>query len=520
MKIKNSFLNQINSVKNLRRNALSFAILAILNPSVSLPNPNGSQVIGGNVHFDNSIFGEMKITNSPNAIINWQNFDIAQNEIVRFIQENGQSAVLNRVMGGNPSEILGQLYSNGKVFIINPNGIVFGAGAQIDTQGLIASSLNLSDDDFKRGNFHFIAGSKAGDITNEGIIHAGQDGNIVLISPNIENKGVIQNEGGQITLAAGQDMTMTSLDNPEMRFKVQAPKDKVLNIGQLLTDGGVINVFAGSIKQNSLIDASHSRPDANGIEIDKQGHIRLVARQDVTLSGNSKTFVDNSTGKGGKVEITAEKVAILNDSKVSASGEKGGGEILIGGDYQGKNPTIQNAKNTTLDKNTHITANSKTTGQGGKVIVWSDNETAAHGKVSAKGGNNSGNGGFVETSGHKLDTKGVRVDTSAPKGHSGNWLLDPYNITIVDDEIDANGIVIAANRPPFSTPYIPTQTSTIWASDIASNLNTGNVSITTAGGGADAGDITVAASITKTSSTPTSLSLIITHCRSRHHYQS
>ncbi|MDD5228594.1 MAG: MBG domain-containing protein, partial [Methylococcales bacterium] len=303
MKIKNRLFS---THPNLRHHALHLAIMAILYPSVSPANPTGAQVVSGQVSIDQSVAGITTITNTPSAIINWQDFNIAQHEITRFIQQNGQSAVLNRIIGGNPSEILGSLFSNGQVFLINPNGIVFGAGSQIDTQGLIASSLNLSDSDFQKGNFHFIAGSKAGDISNEGIIHAGKDGNIVLIAPNIENKGIIQSDGGKITLAAGQELILTSMDDPDIRFQVQAPKNQVLNIGQLLTEGGAINVFAGSIKHSGDINA-------DSVEIDKQGNIRLVAKENITLDKNSTISANNAKGDGGNV-------AVLSDNNTNVSG--------------------------------------------------------------------------------------------------------------------------------------------------------------------------------------------------------
>jgi len=204
---------------------LNVAILLALFNSTSQANPTGANVVNGQVNINRATPGVTKITNSPNAIINWQNFDIQENEITRFIQQNSQSAVLNRVMGHNPSQILGQLISNGQVFVINPNGIIFGANAMVDTQGLIASTLNLSNQDFLNGNYHFTAGTVAGNILNEGIIRTGADGHIILIAPNIENTGIISTEGGQITLAAGQELTITNLDSPINDVKVTLPKE-------------------------------------------------------------------------------------------------------------------------------------------------------------------------------------------------------------------------------------------------------------------------------------------------------
>jgi haemagglutination activity domain. len=98
------------------RRALNLAILAILYPSFSHANPDGAQIVSGQVSIDTATPGVTTVTNSPNAVINWQNFSIAENELTQFIQQNGQSAVLNRIIGQNPSEILGSLASNGKVF--------------------------------------------------------------------------------------------------------------------------------------------------------------------------------------------------------------------------------------------------------------------------------------------------------------------------------------------------------------------------------------------------------------------
>jgi len=492
------------------RCALNLAILAILYPSFSYANPDGAQIVSGQVSIDTATPGVTTVSNSPNAIINWQNFSIAQNELTRFIQENGQSAVLNRIIGQNPSEILGQLTSNGKVFLINPNGIVFGAGSVIDTQGLVASSLNLSDQDFLSGNYHFMAGSKAGNITNEGIIRAGKDGNIILIAPHIENNGIINSDGGSITLAAGHELTITNLDDPDIRFQIQAPADSVLNLGKLLTEGGAINVFAGTIAHSGEINA-------DSVQVDQQGHIQLVAQQDITLTAGSKLSANNSqgdagtirvdsqagttlvqgsveaqsaTGKGGHIEVLGERVGLLDQARIDASGENGGGQVLIGGDYQGKNAAVHNAKATYVGRNATIKADAKTSGNGGKVIVWANDITRAYGSISAKGGMQSGNGGFIETSGHQyLDVEGIRVNASAANGAMGSWLLDPNNIRIIHATNSLSDMNIDSANP--FTPPSDAANSTI--SDYTLNQalsGYASVSLTTSSNGtAGDGDI-------------------------------
>jgi filamentous hemagglutinin family protein len=154
--------------KGTCRVAASFAlcVTALISASATA-NPSGFSVVNGNVVFSTN-GNLLTITNSPGSIINWQNFSIAQNEITRFVQQSTASSVLNRVVGVNPSLILGALQSNGRVFLLNPNGIMFGAGAQIDVGGLVASTLRLSDADFLAGRMRFTEMAGAGGITNQG----------------------------------------------------------------------------------------------------------------------------------------------------------------------------------------------------------------------------------------------------------------------------------------------------------------------------------------------------------------
>src|SRR5207247_9165418 len=108
----------------------------------------------------------------------------------------------------------------------------------------------------------------------------------------------------------------------------------------------------------------------------------------------------------------------------------GGGTVLVGGDYHGANPDVQNAQQTIIGPDGIIRADASATGDGGRVIVWSNDYTQFYGSISARGGSKSGNGGFVETSGSTLNAFGS-VDTSAPNGKGGTWLLDPDFIEIV-----------------------------------------------------------------------------------------
>ncbi len=480
--------------------ALHAAILSALVPLFAQANPTGPNIVNGQVSINNS-GGVMNITNTPNAIINWQGFSIKQNEITRFIQQNGQSAVLNRVIGQNPSQIMGQLLSNGKVFLINPNGIVFGANSVVDTQGLVASSLNLSNEDFLNGNYYFKAGSGgAGDIVNEGIIRTGKDGNILLIAPNIENSGIISTEGGQVTLAAGEEMTITNLDTPDIQFQIQAPDNEVLNLGKVLTEGGAINLFAGTITHSGELNA-------NSVQIDRQGNIQLIAQQDITLTAESFTTANNTqgdggsikiasrqgstaisgtvqakaenTGEGGLIQILGEWVELYDQAGLDASGENGGGEILIGGDYQGSNPDIKNATATYVGQEVQIAADAISGGDGGKIIAWANDTTEFYGHISATGGRLWGNGGFAEVSGKENLLMTGFANLTAENGDYGTLLLDPGAVTIQD------GVGTNTGPNSFDDAYINTQ------------LSLGNLTISTSAASAGNETITFDTSVDK-----------------------
>lgn len=130
------------------------ALLLVFAAQAARANPVGPTVVNGQASFATT-GNTLTVTNTPGAIINWQGFSIGANEITRFAQQSAASSVLNRVTSSSPSNILGSLQSNGRVFLVNPNGIVFGQGATVDVAGLVATSLNLSNADFLAGRYRF-----------------------------------------------------------------------------------------------------------------------------------------------------------------------------------------------------------------------------------------------------------------------------------------------------------------------------------------------------------------------------
>ncbi len=405
----------------LRRTALALLIAACF--SAAHANPVLPQVVHGQATF-NQHGNLFTITNTPNTIINWQSFSVNPGEITRFLQQNAGSSVLNRITGQDPSKILGSLQSNGKVFLINPNGVLFGRDARVDVAGLVASSLALSNQDFLAGKMHFNAGEQAGAVINQGTIHAGSGGQILLIAPNVENSGIITAPNGDVLLAAGHSVQLADAANPDLRVVLSAPADQAINVGQIVAQGGRIGMAGALLNQRGVLNA-------NSAVVGENGKIVLKASGKALLENGSVTSATSAAGKGGEITVLGDQVGMQGNARVDASGATGGGTVLLGGDYQGKNLAIANARQVAVGKDATIAADAIQRGDGGKVIVWGNETARVFGSISARGGAASGNGGLVETSGHYLAVDGIRVDTSARRGKRGNWLLDPYDIEVV-----------------------------------------------------------------------------------------
>ena len=160
------------------------------------------------------------------------------------------------------------------------------------------------------------------------------------------------------------------------------------------------------------------------------GSITVQSGDTTLVSGSIEA--NGSQGQGGSVQVLGNLVGMLDNANISADGASGGGSVLVGGDYQGKNPDVQNAFRTYVGPNAALSADATANGDGGKVIVWSDDATRFYGNISAKGGSQSGNGGFAEVSSHNyLDFRGL-AKLGAANGASGTLLLDPNDVTIND----------------------------------------------------------------------------------------
>ena len=536
-------------------------------PAVSLAGPEGGVVTAGSGTVARP---DAQTTNiqqhSQNLILNWDSYNVQANEAVNYRQPNANAQALNRILDHNPSQIFGQINANGRVLLVNPNGVFFKPGARVNVGGLVASGLNISDQDFLAGKYHFANGKGA--VINQGLIQAATGGAVSLIGGAVKNEGTILAHAGQVNLVAGRAMAMDFDGDGLIQFAVteelleraegleaavsntgvikaeggavllkgRAARDVftqvvnnsgVIGAGRVESNGGVIRLVAegagssllntgvlnaasekgagGTIKLkaegkvevsgkayitaasgtgqartgDALLDVDsglrRAAPgvlpsrriqgvlpindaegaDSKGLATNNQtrhsgagrnpgqithsgegrndnrgGIIRLQAKNKAVVSGKAQITAASETGKGGQIEITGDKVGLLGLARLDASGAVAGGVILVGGDYQGKNPKVRNATVTYIGKGALLNADATQKGKGGRIIVWANDTTRYHGRISARGGARGGAGGFVEVSGRRYLAFRGEVDVAAPKGRAGTLLLDPNDLCI------------------------------------------------------------------------------------------
>ncbi len=357
-------------------------------------------------------------------ITNWQSFGIASNESVQLLQST-QGVALFRVVGPEASQIFGNLSATGSLFLINPNGVLFGQNAQVDVGSLVATSMNISNTDFLNGHYQFNAEGSTGSVINQGVIKVADGGYLVMLGNEVKNSGTLNAANGSVVMGSAQSAILDFYGNGlvKARLSGDALNALVEQTGNVHADGGSVQLATNS--RSSAVNVS-GLVQANSL-VERNGVIRLEGGNNakVSVSGTLNAVGNQAGTKGGSIEVTGEQVALFKGAKLDASGHSGGGKVLVGGDYQGKNTQVLNARTTYVDNNATISADANERGDGGRVIVWADEITRYYGGISAKGGINGGNGGFAEVSGKRLLNFLGKVDLSASQGIGGNLLLDP-----------------------------------------------------------------------------------------------
>ncbi|EQC0843707.1 beta strand repeat-containing protein, partial [Escherichia coli] len=390
----------------------------------------------------------------------------------------------------------------------------FGKDASVSTSGFVASTRDIKNDDFMNRRYTFSGGQNAGaEIVNQGALTTNAGGYIVLAADKVSNSGTIRTPGGKTVLAAGERVTL-QLDNGGLT-SVQVSGDVV---NALVENRGLISARDGQVYltalgqdmlMNTVLNVS-GVVEAGGMHR-QDGNIVLDGGDSGVVHLSGTLQADNASGQGGKVVVQGQNILLDKGSSITATGSKGGGEVYIGGGWQGKDSSIRNADKVVMQDGARIDVSATQQGNGGTAVLWSESFTNFRGQISAKGGENGGNGGQVETSSHGNLQAFGSVSASAKKGKAGNWLLDPLDITIVDGKDTAVDETNDQSQPPH-TQFTPTATgSQVSNTSINDELNNGTsvtvlTSSTTAGGN-QKGNITVNADINKTSGTDATLTL-------------
>ncbi len=563
-------------------------------------------MINGDVHFLQDGDTLRVVQGSGKAIINWNSFSIGSNEATIFMHPNSSGSTLNRVTGSASSMIDGMLSANGQIWIINPNGVIFGPGSVVDVNGLLASTLDVNDQDFLNGGSFSLYGNSSAPIINHGTIELHDGSTAILAAQRVENHGFIGGVDSQIFLVGGNDIlvnsgpqgkmmvtgvygdqgqvtntgtlegkniTLESANNNVYAMAIQnsgtvrantvtreggkvklvnsglagvestgtidasgdfgggeitiqtggavnvggtlsaassqgaggevsvlgssvgigsdaklsafgdtaggkvalgyTPGNNVKTLGVTIGNGATVNagsnvgdggevvvsstgalVLGGKIAVSSA-EALGGRTELNAGqilvlesgEVDASGgvsggYVKLAAEGDLINDGT--VLANGGTGAGGTIIAQGDMVALTGNALLEANGGSKGGEVYVGGGFGGSDASIQNSESSIVADTAKVTANATIGGDGGRVVVWSDGDTLANGIFEAKGAGDNGVGGLVELSGlDNLQISG-NVDTSGPGG-TGTLLLDPININLGGAGISAASVMTALN---------------------------------------------------------------------------
>ncbi|NET33170.1 MAG: filamentous hemagglutinin N-terminal domain-containing protein, partial [Cyanothece sp. SIO1E1] len=451
-------------------------------------SPNGNQIdIGGG-----TLSGD-----GANLFQSFKQFGLDTGEIANFLSTSDIQNILGRIVGGEASVIDGLIQvsgSNANLYLLNPAGIILGEHARLNVPGSF-SAITADGIGFDGGwlnavgenDYSILTGApeqftftaeQPGSVLNQGNLAVGEGKNLTLLGGTVVNTGSLSAPEGIVTIAAvpGESLVRIGQDHMLLSLEVQA---------------------AGSNESNNLPFTPLTLPEL--LTGENTGHAtHVVVNPDGTIRlGNADTQIPTAPGTaivsgtldvsapttGGTVSVLGQQVGLI-DADVRASGNSGGGTVLIGGDFKGEG-TIPNADVTLIDTDSTIRADALREGDGGQVIVFSEATTRVEGTISARGGANAGNGGLVETSSRSFLEITTTPDVSAPAGLGGTWLIDPRNIIITDEE----SIGIATTNP-----FIAINDDAKLNVDLVTAALTdgADVIISTGTTGTQAGDITLA----------------------------
>ena len=420
--------------------------------------PSTGKVIYGDVTTTQPNANTLNIhQGSDKAYVQYDSFSIGLGNKVVIQQPTTTSTFLGQVTGYDASFIMGQLQANGRVFLINPNGIVFGEHARVDVGSLLATTMNLSLNDFLHDRILLTSnptdgrGDLAGVVRNDGKITA-KDGFVVLAGRQVINTGQILAENGRVGLAAASKLLVDVEGDGLLFFEVEG-KDagaRLAQLGRIEANGGSVEMMAtarGQFADTVLNMSGVVQARSLGT---KQGRVVIDGGDSGVTSVTGQVDVSGlQAGElGGSVSILGDRVGLFDQASIDASGAAGGGDVKLGGDFHGQG-AARRASQTLVGRDVSIKADATVQGDGGQVVAWADGDTRFLGSISARGGALGGNGGQAEVSGREtLDYRGQTDLRGGAGGAKGTLLLDPRNIEIVaagpDIGGDAGGLDLTA----------------------------------------------------------------------------
>ncbi|WP_175804839.1 filamentous hemagglutinin N-terminal domain-containing protein, partial [Burkholderia pyrrocinia] len=364
--------------------AAGVSLLGLAAASGAYALPTGGEIASGKADIATSADNKTMSINqhTDKLITNWQDFSVGGGERVSFQQPTSQSIALNRVIGANGSQIHGQIDANGRVFLVNPNGVMFGAGAQVNVGGLVASTQNLSDVDFLAGRYRF-AGTSGQSVENAGTITAKERGSVALLGARVSNTGVIRAQMGRVALGAGNAFNVNFDGNGLLNLQVEggAVDAQAHNGGLLKADGGEVLMTAraagdllGSVVKNS------GTIEAKGLS-SRAGKITLDGGQ-VHVAGKLDASAQDASTAGGTVTTRGERVVVSRDVQVDTRASSGRtGQWAIEAANAGVDAAGHAITGETLSRNLGTTNVALTNTSGdltvGDAVNWASDNTLA-----------------------------------------------------------------------------------------------------------------------------------------------
>src|SRR5919199_2936915 len=399
--------------------------------TVVTPNGNRYDISGGSLGRDRA-----------NLFHSFTEFGLSEGQTANFLTNPNIQNILGRITGGNPSLINGLIQvtgGNSNLFLMNPAGLIFGPSSSLNVPGSFnattATGIGFGNQWFSAignnnwasliGNpnsFAFTA-KPGGSIVNAGNLTVTPGQGLSLVAGTVVNTGQLNAPGGNILISAVPDNNLVRIS--------QAGNLLSLDIVPTATGGSLPNNWTQPVLSLPELLTGKGAEQATSLTVNPNGEVVLAGSVAVPVTAGTAIAsgtLNVSGDTGGNVNILGEKVGVIAGN-INASGINGGGNVLIGGDYQGLG-TVPNALRTFVSRDSTINADAVSNGQGGRVIVWADEATRFNGNITARGGLFSGNGGFAEVSGKQsLDFQGL-VDLRSTFGIAGTLLLDPTDITI------------------------------------------------------------------------------------------